>query len=86
MNGEWSCDHKNDVNVHREKLTAKVSLDHRKSPRTGVLQKVCMFPRNYVIVPFIPSFTLLTVTPYKHMFGLWLNLEDFNQGNRDYKD
>ena len=44
LNGEWSCDHKNDVNVHREKLTAKVSLDYRKSPRTGVLPKVCMFP------------------------------------------
>ena len=32
LNGEWSCDHENDVNVHRKKLTAKVILDHHKSP------------------------------------------------------
>ena len=86
LNGELSCDHKNDVNVLRKKLTAKVILDHCKSPRTGVLQKVCTFPWNCMIVSFIPSFTLLTVTPCKRTFSLWLNLEDFNQGNTDYKD
>ena len=74
LNGDWSCDHKNDINVHRKKLTAKVILDHRKSPWTGVLQKVCMFLRNCVIVLFIPSSMLLTMTPYKRMFGLWLKL------------
>ena len=61
-------------------------LDFRKSPRTGIVQKVCMFPRDCVIVQFIPSFTLLTVTPCKRMFGLWLNLKDFNQDNTDYED
>ena len=45
-----------------KKLTAKVSLDYRKSLLTGILQKVCIFPRNCVIVSFIPSFILLTVT------------------------
>ena len=37
VNGEWSCDHKNDVNVHCKKMTVRVILDHRKSPLTGVL-------------------------------------------------
>ena len=55
-----------------KKLTAKIILDHGKSPRTGVhvLQKVYMFPRNYIIVSFIPPFMLLTMLPYKHVWFL----------------